>query len=854
MFLQVLIPKSTVNTEKLKSDNTELKQVFHSSNYGEIQPRWQRITPQPRDSRARSSSVQRDYRYIVRPSLRCMKTTNFGIIVPTYSTANTYESFVTELSNGSTIIDELQQDAENYVAYRYALADLDEVPLDSVKAEFATNPVLVGVMADEAPEPDPDALTEILVNNFADVISVAESNGQETALTTSVRDAFSLNAGPIDVAFKPDYMRTTYILNHQRQYLAEHHIYGSSRLGIQKYLPDGAQYHFKRGESGSGITNTLATTRPWYSLYGNDLFKPTVYSNDLDTLNMGTQGMGINSHILGKRQYELTNHLGNVQATVLDRATPILDNDTLVTGYKADISLAHDYYPFGMLMPGRYVSDTAQKCVTINTTVLVPVIIKVYLESDGPISYKNGDPNTVPVHNLPVALLAKDEHPYVYHYNDASSHPEGEVVSAEIVEGRAEYSISLSEEPSGGVTAFFIIHPDTNVTNQEVGFDLDIPDDVYAEVRVRQYHGSTGEEYDEALGWMAIDMSGGQQLSVPMNKTAINAGGKTILELRFNSASAADFPGDVITGVRNFYYKITHYEPQTRIATICDEKDNYRFSFQGIEKVNEVAGIGNHLTALYGEYSTRLGSGGRWNRDPKPNPSISPYAVFRNNPIWHSDVLLDTTYRFNLSGIFLEAADLHQKGILGSYGEFQTLTNDDGTEIQQWNGTYFSFNDVDVDRNQLQRMKIGEKRLQLVSDGEINYMMNQSDVHSRNPLSRLYYTADESRSGKLMDFTSQYLGGSAPETIGGFYIFGDEKRAYNTSDAGNFLWGHAMKRLGFDIPATQGGGHLYEILWHERKDAPGDQRAIKAGHSYKSNDNSWWNSTQTKTFTNQNPH
>src|SRR5690606_25156767 len=105
--------------------------------------------------------------------------------------------------------------------------------------------VLVGVLADEAPEPDPDALTDILVNNFADVISVAESNGQETALTTSVRDAFSLNAGPIDVAFKPDYMRTTYILNHQRQYLAEHHIYGSSRLGIQKYLPDGAQYHFK---------------------------------------------------------------------------------------------------------------------------------------------------------------------------------------------------------------------------------------------------------------------------------------------------------------------------------------------------------------------------------------------------------------------------------------------------------------------------------------------------------------------------------------------------------------------------------------------------------------------------------
>ena len=27
---------------------------------------------------------------------------------------------------------------------------------------------------------------------------------------------------------------------------------------------------------------------------------------------------------------------------------------------------AYDYYPFGMLMPGRYVSDTSQHCVTVS--------------------------------------------------------------------------------------------------------------------------------------------------------------------------------------------------------------------------------------------------------------------------------------------------------------------------------------------------------------------------------------------------------------------------------------------------------------------------------------------------------
>jgi len=64
------------------------------------------------------------------------------------------------------------------------------------------------------------------------------------------------------------------------------------------------------------------------------------------------------------------------------------------------------------------------------------------------------------------------------------------------------------------------------------------------------------------------------------------------------------------------------------------------YGFNGIEKADEISGEGNHYTALFGEYDSRLGR--RWNQDPKPNPSISNYAVFANNPIWYSDVLLDT--------------------------------------------------------------------------------------------------------------------------------------------------------------------------------------------------------------------
>lgn len=55
---------------------------------------------------------------------------------------------------------------------------------------------------------------------------------------------------------------------------------------------------------------------------------------------------------------------------------------------------------------------------------------------------------------------------------------------------------------------------------------------------------------------------------------------------------------------------------------------------------NEVKGLGNSYTARFWEYDTRIGR--RWNQDPKPNPSISNYAAFANNPIWFKDPLGDT--------------------------------------------------------------------------------------------------------------------------------------------------------------------------------------------------------------------
>jgi hypothetical protein len=63
----------------------------------------------------------------------------------------------------------------------------------------------------------------------------------------------------------------------------------------------------------------------------------------------------------------------------------------------------------------------------------------------------------------------------------------------------------------------------------------------------------------------------------------------------------------------------------------------YCFSFNGQEKTDEISGDGNHNTAMFWEYDTRLGR--RWNVDPAGYPFQSHYSVNNNNPSLFCDPL-----------------------------------------------------------------------------------------------------------------------------------------------------------------------------------------------------------------------
>jgi hypothetical protein len=108
-------------------------------------------------------------------------------------------------------------------------------------------------------------------------------------------------------------------------------------------------------------------------------------------------------------------------------------------------------------------------------------------------------------------------------------------------------------------------------------------------------------------------------------------------------------------------------------------RNNYLFGFNGIEKTNEISGEGNHYTALFGEYDSRLGR--RWNQDPKPVVSISNYAMFANNPIWFSDPQLDSSVWDNKGNkVFYDENDKDKRAFMQD-GKNLTLLGELGKKI-----------------------------------------------------------------------------------------------------------------------------------------------------------------------------
>jgi len=205
---------------------------------------------------------------------------------------------------------------------------------------------------------DPDAVLESYLSNLTEVTSYdtllagIDDINAFAYLDARMAVGATTNFGPVN---QTQLINAATVIDTTD--LAEHHIYGSSRLGVQQYPVGMYRQTFNINGGITPITG-LSDSIVWYSHDYADL----INSEDKEPYgNQHTDTMRVN-RVLGYRHYEMTDHLGNVLATVLDRKTGV-DTGTSSTHYayyNPDISTSQDYYPYGMRMLQRHneVNDT----------------------------------------------------------------------------------------------------------------------------------------------------------------------------------------------------------------------------------------------------------------------------------------------------------------------------------------------------------------------------------------------------------------------------------------------------------------------------------------------------------------
>lgn len=372
-------------------------------------------------------------------------------------------------------------------------------------------------------------------------------------------------------------------LQYERLSLSSHHLYGSSRLGTRDY-PSGQYYVLWDNTGAQPMVDSinLNSRRPWYSME---------YDDNITGLALTPYGMTDTSryyvqHQIGKKQYELTNHLGNVQATLTDYRTisPLASDSAKL--YNPVIAAAYDYYPFGMLMPDRFVSDTMPQCITVTqskwTTKKVLECYDIYKWVwPGYFTIGGGKATKIQETN-------PSNNGILVEASGLNSGVQFEfAVAADAIN---DFQLETSDLEGNGLVSFF-----EEVNGQQIN-----------------------------LGSLTLKQPS-QILNISIKPST------TKIYTLFTGGQLG-----VKVKVKTLCKWVPVMVQENILVDICDhEKDRYRFGFNGQEKVNEWAGIGNHNTAEFWEYDTRTGR--RGNLDPVRKYWESGYSVLSGSPIWKVD-------------------------------------------------------------------------------------------------------------------------------------------------------------------------------------------------------------------------
>jgi RHS repeat-associated protein len=434
------------------------------------------------------------------------------------------------------------------------------------------------------------------------------------------------------------------LLDYDRFYLAEHHMYGSSRLGIKKYWPYQYRYEWFKAKTLAQNkaymdSSEISYRYPWYynswqSLVGANYVDPSSHPNLTSRYVART---------LGQKSYELTNHLGNVMAVVSDKVSEqkAVSNAALpaLAVKRAGLGAAYDYYPFGMQMPSRVVEDATVQCIPVSRTRRVDKIfsstekVRTWYLATGvgqvqPATFEGTGGNT----SLTYRNIAGRFSTPVYNVDFKGNSYANLALDAKL-------SLGIVPAGTSGIMVDYAItennHPlITGYDRIWIG-----PGSLSVELRNLSRPGVNGQ----SLVVATRTGPGSGQVQAPPGM--VQAGDSIRLVLHYDApplpwslpytSQQAQFT--VTTVVSNILKPVD----QQYVALSCDTDGayaaGYRFGFNGQMKDDEMKGKGNSLDFGARMYDSRLGRFLSRDPDEAKYPDNSTYAAFNNSPIAFTD-------------------------------------------------------------------------------------------------------------------------------------------------------------------------------------------------------------------------
>ncbi|HTO38303.1 MAG TPA: hypothetical protein VL021_07755, partial [Brumimicrobium sp.] len=144
------------------------------------------------------------------------------------------------------------------------------------------------------------------------------------------------------------------------------HVYDNQTLMLEKstyYILDA------QGNQLSMYEHAVKDTEVNYYLTERNIYGSSRLGTLKDPVNMFNAEPLPSYGILGNRNYELSNYLGNVLTVISDIKYPLSDDNTTITGYEVGISNIFDYSPFGAPLDGRTVEN-----------FIAPIFDSIYVE------------------------------------------------------------------------------------------------------------------------------------------------------------------------------------------------------------------------------------------------------------------------------------------------------------------------------------------------------------------------------------------------------------------------------------------------------------------------------------------